>query len=72
MDASYNKLFKLLIDKKIKKGELAKISGVSYSSIAKLGRGENVNVGILINLCRALDCKMDDIMEILPVKDERQ
>jgi len=71
MSASYNKLFKLLIDRKIKKGQLATLAGVSYSSIAKLGRGENVNVGILINICRALDCKMDDIMEVLPADNTR-
>ena len=66
MAANFNKLFKLLIDKGMKKGELAKISGVSDSSIAKLGRGENVNVDILVKICRALDCTMDDIMEVLP------
>ena len=66
MDASYNKLFKLLIDKNMKKGELATAAGVSGSSIAKIGRGENVSVDILIKICRVLDCTMDDIMEILP------
>jgi DNA-binding Xre family transcriptional regulator len=70
MDASYNRLFKLLIDRKMKKGELAAAAGVSGSSIAKLGRGENIKVDILIKICRALDCTMDDIMEILPKTEE--
>ena len=70
MDASYNKLFKLLIDKNMKKGELALAAGVSGSSIAKMGRGENIGVDILIRICRALNCTMDDIMEILPKPEE--
>jgi len=70
MDANYNKLFKLLIDKNMKKGELATAAGVSGSSIAKIGRGENVSVDILIKICRVLDCTMDDIMEILPKPEE--
>jgi len=67
MDANFNKLFKLLIDKGMKKGELGRIAGVSDSSIAKLGRAENVNVDILVRLCQALDCTMDDIIEIYPL-----
>ena len=66
MDASYDKLFKLLIDKKMKKNDLAAAAGISYSSLARLKRQENINVSILIKICRALDCKMDDIMDILP------
>jgi len=70
MDASYNKLFKLLIDKKMRKNELAAAAGISTSSIARLVRQENVNVDILIKICRALDCKIDDIMDILPVQNK--
>lgn len=66
MDASYDKLFKLLIDKKMQKNDLAAAAGISYSSLARLKRQENINVSILIKICRALDCKMDDIMDILP------
>jgi len=72
MDANYNKLFKLLIDKNMKKGELAAAAGVSGSSIAKIGRGENISVDILIKICRALDCTLDDIMEILPKSAEEE
>ena len=66
MDANFNRLFKLLIDKGMKKGELARTSGVSTSSIAKIGRNENVDV--LVKICQALDCTMDDIIEIFPRK----
>ena len=66
MTVSFNKLFKLLIDRGIKKGELAASAGISVSSISKLGRGENVNIGILIKICQELNCTMDDIMRFPP------
>lgn len=64
--ASYKKLWHLLIDKGMKKRELCELASVSTSSLAKLGKGENVNTDILIKICRALDCGIDDIMEIVP------
>jgi DNA-binding Xre family transcriptional regulator len=66
MGANYNKLFKLLIDKKMKKGELCKRIGISGTTLSKMARGENVTVDILIRICRVLDCKIDDILEIEP------
>jgi len=63
---SYNKLFKLLIDKGLKKGQFALITGISPSSVAKLGKGANVNVDVLVRICQELNCTMDDIMEIAP------
>lgn len=65
MHISYNKLWKLLIDRGIKKGELQKQSHVSASSIAKLGRNENVNTEILVRICSALECELSDIMELV-------
>ena len=70
MRIQYNNLFKMLIDRKMKKNELARIAGVSDSSIAKLGREENVTIDILAKICCALDCKLDDIVEIIPDKTE--
>jgi DNA-binding Xre family transcriptional regulator len=64
--ASYKKLWKLLIDREMKKRELCEKAGVSTTSLAKLGRGENVNTELLIKICLALNCSMDDIMEIVP------
>jgi putative transcriptional regulator len=65
---SYNNLWKLLIDKKMNKQDLRKITGISSASIAKLGKGENVNTEVLLRICKALDCDISDIMEV--VSDE--
>lgn len=62
---SYNKLWKLLIDKKMNKQDLKKISGISSASIAKLSKGENITTDILVKICTALDCDISDIMEIV-------
>lgn len=69
MIVSYNKLWKLLIDKSMRKKELGQIAGVSPSLIAKLGRNENVTVEVLVKICDALNCGMDDIMEIVSQKN---
>ena len=64
MRASYNKLFKLLIDKKMKKGELCALAGISSTSLAKLNRGESVTTDILVKICGVLECDFADIMEM--------
>lgn len=64
MPLSYNKLWKLLIDKKMNKKDLRMASGVSTAVIAKLGKGENVTTGVLLKICGALNCDISDIMEI--------
>ena len=61
---SYKKLWKLLIDKDLKKKDLQKMAGISSSSIAKPGRNENVNTEIINKICNALDCDTSDIMEM--------
>lgn len=65
MHLSYNKLWKLLIDKKINKKELSEKSGVSPTSIAKLKKGANVNTDILLKICMALNCDIADIVEVV-------
>jgi len=65
MAISYNKLWKLLIDKGINRKELKRISGVSTASIAKLGKGENITTDVLLKICKALDCDISDIMEVI-------
>lgn len=65
MRFSYNKLWKLLIDKGMNKQTLREISGVSSTSIAKLGKGGNVNTDVLLRICNALDCDVSDIMEFV-------
>lgn len=63
---NYNRLWKLLIDRGIQKQELQKKSDVSAASIAKMGRGENVTTDVLLRICEALDCNVEDIMERVP------
>ncbi len=60
---SYNRLWKLLIDRGIKKQELQNISNISAASIAKMGRCENVTADVLLRICEALDCQLEDIVE---------
>ena len=67
---SYKKLWKLLIDKDMRKQDLRAAAKISSSSIAKLSKGENVNTDILVKICKALNCDVSDIMEILPDQEE--
>jgi putative transcriptional regulator len=71
MAIHYNKLWKLLIDKNMKKKDLQRLSGVSSATITKLGRNENVNTEILQKICTALECDICDILEFVPDKIEK-
>lgn len=64
MKITYIKLWKLLIDKKMNKATLRRLTGLSAATIAKLGKGENVNTNILIKICQSLKCDLFDIMEL--------
>jgi putative transcriptional regulator len=66
MAVSYKKLWKLLIDKDMKKKDLREAAGISTSSMAKLGKNENVTTDVLVKICTALNCDISDIMEIEP------
>lgn len=66
MAISYKKLWKLLIDRDMKKKDLQQLAGISAASITKLGKNENVNTLIIVKICTALDCNVSDIMEIVP------
>ena len=68
MRISYNKLWKLLIDKGMNKQDLGKIANISPASIAKLGKGANVTTDVLLKICEALDCNLEDIIET--IKDD--
>ncbi len=68
MAISYKKLWKLLIDRDMKKKDLQMMAGVSSASITKLGKNENVNTEILDKICVALECDVSDIMEITEEK----
>ena len=63
MRISYNKLWKLLIDKNMKKSDLKEMAGISSASIAKLGKGDNITTDVLLRICEAMECHLDHTME---------
>lgn len=65
MAISYKKLWKLLIDKDMRKEDLRLKAGISTNTMAKLGKNENVNTEMLVKICTALNCDIADIMEIV-------
>nr|WP_270248840.1 helix-turn-helix transcriptional regulator [Coprococcus catus] len=66
MKVRYNKLWKLLIDKGMKKSQFREAVGASKSTFAKLGKNENVTLPVLLNICEYLECDFGDIMEAVP------
>lgn len=64
MEISYNKLWKLMIDKKINKTQLSEKAGITTNAMAKLGKNESVQVEILARICKALECNIEDILDI--------
>ena len=71
MYISYKKLWKLLIDRELKKKDLCEMAGISSASMAKLGKNENINTSILVRICEALECDTSDIMEIEKTEGDR-
>lgn len=69
MHISYNPLWKLLIDRGMNKKDLRELSGISTSSIAKLGKGENITTDVLLKICTALNCQISDILETITDED---
>ena len=70
MAASYKKLFKMLIDREMKSKDLAAKAGISPATLAKMKKdGAVVSSEVLVKICTALDCKLDDIVEIVPEKN---
>ena len=72
MKISYNKLFKRLIDKNMKKKELCEKAGISSSTIVKMGRQEPVSVELIGKICLALGCTANDVLEFLPDEDSEK
>ncbi|MBR0277775.1 MAG: helix-turn-helix transcriptional regulator [Clostridia bacterium] len=71
MSVSYKKLWKLLIDRDMMKKELAEKADVSTFTLAKMNKGENVTTDILVKICKALECRIEDIMEIVEDNTEK-
>ena len=70
MDICYNKLFKMLIDKGMKKTEFRRQVGISEGTLAKLSRNENVSMDVVVKICRKMNCTVDDILDIIPSPDQ--
>lgn len=70
MVVSYKKLWKLLIDKDMKKKDLQAMSGISWSSITKMSKNENVSMEVLMKICQTLNCDVGDIMEMVPTEKD--
>jgi len=71
-DVSYKKLWKLLVDKDMKKKDLMAIAKISATSAAKLTKDENIQTDVLVKICQALECDFADIMEIVSKEGEQQ
>lgn len=71
MDVCYNKLFKLLIDKGMKKTNLRHATGISPNTLTKFSNNEYVSMDVLVKVCRVLNCDIGDIMEVIPADDQR-
>lgn len=63
MRISYNRLWKLLIDRNMNKNDLKQVTGISTASIAKLGKGENITTDVLLKICNSMNCHLEDIVE---------
>ena len=70
MSISYDKLWKLLIDKKMNRTALKDAAGISFNVLAKMGKGEAVSMDSMLKVCKALDCDISDVMEV--EKEERK
>jgi len=70
MAVSYKKLWKMLIDKDMKKKDLQIETGLSWASITKMSKGETVSMDVLIKVCKVLECDIGDVMELIPEEDQ--
>ena len=66
MGVTYKKSFNLLIDRNMKKKDLRDLAGIGNSTMTKLSNDENVTIEVMAKICRALDCTIDDVVEIVP------
>lgn len=69
MAVSYNKLWKLLIDRNMTKTQMREIAGITTNSLAKMGKNENVSTEVLVKICTALSCDINDIVELVDVSN---
>ena len=72
MSISYDKLWKLLIDKKMNRTALKEAAGISFNVLAKMGKGESVSMESMLKVCKALECDISDVMEIEQSKKPKE
>lgn len=72
MEVSYKKLWKLLIDKDMKKKDLQAQAGISWTSVTKLSKNEPVGMEVLMKICKALQCDIGDVVELIPENNENR
>ena len=70
LEISYKKLWKLLIDKDMKKKDLQVAAGISWASVTKLSKGEAVSMEVLIKICTALRCNIGDVVDLIPEQNQ--
>lgn len=70
MRVNYNKLWKLMIDRKLMKKDLTAMAGISTNAMAKMGKEENVSTEVLGKICAALNCRIEDIVEFVPEESQ--
>ena len=70
MEVSYKKLWKILIDRDMKKKDLKAKAGISWASVTKLSKGETVSMEVLMKVCKTLNCDIGDIMELIPTEED--
>lgn len=70
VEVSYKKLWKILIDKDMKKKDLQAAAGISWASVTKLSKGETVSMEVLMKICKTLECNIGDVMDFIPAEDE--
>lgn len=72
MQVSYKKLWKMLIDKDMKKKDLQADAGISWASVTKLSKGETVSMEVIMKICKTLNCNIGDIIDLIPDEDAEQ
>lgn len=70
MEVSYKKLWKVLIDKDMKKKDLQSAAGIRWASVTKLSKGETVSMEVLMKICKTLECNSGDIMDLIPEENK--
>lgn len=70
MEVSYKKLWKILIDKDMKKKDLQAAAGISWASVTKLSKNVTVSMDVLMKVCKVLECNIGDIVDLIPMEEE--